>query len=66
MIVGFAVLALSQGAARADDTHYRGIPIGAHSIALGGAFTGVADDGSAAYFNPAGLVLQSTFGIAGG
>lgn len=58
-------LAVVRGAA-ADDTHYRGIPVGAHAIGLGGAFAGVVDDASAAYFNPAGLVLQGTVGIAGG
>ena len=52
--------------ASADDTHYRSIPIGAHSIGLGGAFTGVADDASAGYFNPAGLALGGTHGLAGG
>lgn len=50
----------------ADDTHYRTIPIGAHAIGLGGAFAGVADDVSAAYFNPAGLAQSGTVGIAGG
>ena len=54
------------GVARADDTHYRAIPIGAHAIGLGGAFTGVADDVSAAYFNPGGLALGGTVGIAAG
>lgn len=52
--------------ASADDTHYRGIPIGAHAIGLGGAFTGVADDVSTAYFNPAGLSLGGTVGLAAG
>lgn len=51
---------------RADDTHYRSVPIGAHAIGLGGAFAGVADDASAAYFNPAGLALGGTVGLAGG
>ena len=65
-IAGLAALLLVAGGARADDTHYRAIPIGAHAIGLGGAFTGVADDASAAYFNPAGLALGGTWGIAGG
>ena len=52
--------------AGADDTHYRSVPIGAHAIALGGAFTGVADDASAAFYNPGGLLLDATTGIAGG
>jgi len=66
VIAGLAALFLIAGGARADDTHYRALPIGAHSIGLGGAFTGVADDASAAYFNPAGLALGGTWGIAGG
>ena len=65
-IAGLAALLLVAGGARADDTHYRAIPIGAHAIGLGGAFTGVADDASAAYFNPAGLALGGTRGLAGG
>lgn len=59
-------LLLASGRARADDTHYRSVPIGAHAIALGGAFTGVADDASAAFYNPGGLLLDATTGIAGG
>jgi hypothetical protein len=55
-------LLLVSGGAHADDTHYRGIPIGAHAIGLGGAFTGVADDASATYFNPAGATLGGNFG----
>ena len=66
VIAGLAALFLIAGGARADDTHYRALPIGAHSIGLGGAFTGVADDASAAYFNPAGLALGGNWGIAGG
>jgi len=65
-IAGLAALLLVAGGARADDTHYRAIPIGAHAIGLGGAFTGVADDASAAYFNPAGLALGGNWGLAGG
>lgn len=66
VIAGVVSLALGAQVVRADDTHYRAIPIGAHAIGLGGAFTGVADDVSAAYFNPAGLALGGTVGIAAG
>jgi len=66
VITGVLSALLVTAAAKADDTHYRGIPIGAHAIGLGGAFTGVADDVSAAYFNPGGLVLGGTVGIAAG
>jgi len=63
--VSVALLLAADGAG-ADDTHYRSVPIGAHAIALGGAFTGVADDASAAFYNPGGLLLDATTGIAGG
>ena len=44
IVAGLMLLLLGTGRAVADDTHYRGIPVGAHAIGLGGAFTGVADD----------------------
>ena len=65
-IAAFLGLWLTAPGAGADDTHYRGVPIGAHAIQLGGAFTGVADDVSAAYFNPGGLALGGAVGIAAG
>ncbi len=66
VIVGLVGVCLATSVARADDTHYRGIPIGAHAVGLGGAFTGVADDVSAAFYNPAGLALGGEVGIAAG
>lgn len=66
MIAGSLALLFVGSRAGADDTHYRSVPIGAHAIALGGAFAGVADDASASYFNPAGLALGKTVGIAAG
>jgi hypothetical protein len=41
---------------RADPFHFQGIPLGQRAIGFGGAFTAVADDPSAAFYNPAGLV----------
>jgi hypothetical protein len=42
--------------ARADPFHFQGIPLGQRAIGFGGAFTAVADDPSASFYNPAGLV----------
>jgi hypothetical protein len=44
------------GRAHADPFHFQSIPLGQRALGFGGAFTGVADDPSAAYYNPAGLV----------
>lgn len=41
---------------RADDAHYQDFAVGARGAMLGGAYTAIADDSSALYFNPAGLV----------
>jgi len=45
--------------------YYRSIPIGERAIGLGGAFTGVANDPSATYYNPAGIVRGGRFGLLG-
>ncbi len=37
------------------------IGVGARAIGMGGAFVAIADDGSAAYWNPAGLSFAETF-----
>lgn len=44
--------------------------LGARAMGMGGAFTAVADDGTAAYWNPAGITqvrfaLTPTFGVVG-
>ncbi|MBN2360803.1 MAG: hypothetical protein JXR83_15215 [Deltaproteobacteria bacterium] len=52
----FTVLLTVASAARADDAHYQDFAVGARGAMLGGAYTAIADDSSALYFNPAGLV----------
>ena len=51
----------------AEETKYAGsfldLGIGARALSLGGAFVGIADDGSAFYWNPAGLSLLKTLEI---
>lgn len=49
---------------RADLFHYQGVLIGQRAIGLGGAFTGVADDPAAAFYNPAGLAQIAKDGIS--
>jgi hypothetical protein len=51
---GFACVAVVP-AARADDAHHRSNLLGDRALGMGGAWTGLADDPSAAYYNPAGL-----------
>ena len=47
-------------AAPAHATKYAGeflkIPVGARAIGMGGAFSAIADDATAPYWNPAGMV----------
>src|SRR4051812_12026337 len=38
-------------------------PVGVRAAGMGGAFTAVADDGSAAYWNPAGFASGSFFSL---
>lgn len=55
----FALVLVWIGAAEqahADPFHFQSIPLGQRALGFGGAFTGLADDPSAAYYNPAGLV----------
>lgn len=49
------LLPLGSAPARADESHHRNYLVGDRAVGLGGAFTALADDGSAAYYNPAGL-----------
>lgn len=37
--------------------------VGARALAMGGAFVAVADDGTAAYWNPAGITQLKVFGL---
>ncbi len=37
------------------------VGVGARPVAMGQAFTGVADDANALFYNPAGLSFQSRF-----
>jgi long-chain fatty acid transport protein len=55
--LGLVWSTLHVGSARASPFNYQLLPLGQRALGMGGAFTGVADDASAAYYNPAGLAL---------
>ena len=50
-----ALLLLLPVAARAGSSTYQDVLVGERASGMGGAFTALADDASAAYYNPAGL-----------
>ncbi len=56
---GAVLLALLTGAAWADEYHLMGFPTGSRAAGMGGAFTALATDSSALFYNPAGLVLSA-------
>lgn len=50
----------------AQETHYQTFLVGERALGLGGAFTGISDDPSAAFYNPGGLALLRAAAAAGG
>jgi hypothetical protein len=69
VVVAVTLLVLSYACAVfGSDSHaapYLKMGVGARALAMGGAFTAIADDATAAYWNPAGLVkiehIEATF-----
>lgn len=59
LIVGLAGLILAAASERAEADKYAGeflkLGVGARALGMGGAFVAIADDASAAYWNPAGI-----------
>lgn len=52
------ITALWAASAFADAYHYRNILVGERASGMGGAYTGVSDDPSGMYYNPAGIVYS--------
>lgn len=65
ILAGTTLVLASSTSTAAQAIYYRSIPIGERAIGLGGSFTGVADDPSATYYNPAGLVRGGRFSLLG-
>ena len=61
LVVSFLLLGLSASGGWA--TKYAGeflaLGVGARALGMGGAFVSLADDATAAYWNPAGIVLAT-------
>ncbi|MGB5813438.1 MAG: hypothetical protein WBG86_23080 [Polyangiales bacterium] len=62
-IIGWVLL--GPAAVDAQSLYYRSIPIGERAVGLGGAFTGLATDPSATYYNPAGVTTGGRFELLG-
>ncbi len=62
IIILFNVISLSY----ADLFHYQNVLEGESAAGMGGAFTGLADDSSACFYNPAGLtqIEKATFSLS--
>lgn len=56
-------LLISRGV-RADAFHYQSVPMGERALGMGGAFTGLANDPSATFYNPGGLARLDDFAIS--
>lgn len=54
--LALSLAALFGPAALADESHYQNFLLGERAAGMGGAYTAIADDPSATYYNPAGLV----------
>ena len=64
----FAILTTVSAApnrSNAQALYYRSVPLGDRALGLGGAFTGIANDPSATYYNPAGIVTGGRFQLLG-
>jgi hypothetical protein len=61
-VAAFIILTALSGAVRADFRHVR---MGPRPRAMGSAFTGVADDANAIYWNAAGMIMIDKFEITG-
>jgi len=59
------LVAFATSGAHADETHYQTLLIGQRALGMGGAATGVADEPSAAFYNPGGLALLLENSVSG-
>ena len=60
-----SLLLLNSQTILADQFHYQNFIVGDRAVGLGGAYTGVADDASGVYYNPAGTAFALSNDISG-
>jgi len=60
-----ALSCLAPSPARAQELNYQTFLIGDRALGMGGAFTGLADDAAASWYNPAGLAQVRSSSIGG-
>ena len=65
LLIGIIALGSCANGAEAQALYYRTIPIGERAVGLGGSYTGIADDPSATYYNPGGLMEGGNFQLLG-
>src|SRR5688500_9903122 len=63
LTAGFLIFAMCLGLLPADAAAQQFGAAGTRAQGMGGAFVGVADDGTAIYWNPAGLAAGSYFSL---
>ena len=56
-LLAVLVVVLAAGGVVADPFHRANVLVGERAAGMGGAFTALADDGSAGHYNPAGLAM---------
>lgn len=59
-----ALLLAAAAPVAADDTHYQNQLIGERALGMGGAFTAVATDPTASFYNPGGLAMTLSSSIS--
>src|SRR5688572_7359682 len=64
LTAGFLIFAMCLGLLPASAAAQSFAAAGTRAQGMGGAFVGVADDGTAIYWNPAGLAAGSYFSLA--
>lgn len=64
-VAAFATLMMFPAGSRAQEINYQTFLVGQRALGMGGAFTGLADDASATFYNPAGLAQLQSSSLAG-